>query len=279
MYSFRSFAVTRRLTFMLYDHLTCNIHSPLSGWETLMFCFTCYKLELFPLTWRNRHITDYMSCVCSLLHFVTWCESPIHQPDHLGIKNGVDQTCCFHLRCCHHYCLEAGNLHMNERRSSWTSWKYKEKESWSKTKSWVNYIIFKYPFNILKLYWHYTSNSFKATFWMVAASLVECWGFNSPLNFTWADTDVLAGFFVQRLVRNFTREGLPCFPLCLRDMKLTGYCHTSICTHAEVISWWRSLLRLRKPFNLRVEAPSRAQESLCSWLFTGVQKELHWWVH
>ncbi len=98
-------------------------------------------------------------------------------------------------------------------------------------------------------------------------------------NFTWTEADLLSNIFIQRLVRNFTREGLPCFPLCLRDMKLTGYCHTSICTHAEVISWWRSLLRLRKPFDLRVEAPSRAQESLCSWLFTGVQKELHWWVH
>lgn len=119
------FAVTKHSIFMLYSHLTCNIHSRLSGWEALMASSTCYNLELFPLTWGNCHFTEYMSCVCSLLHYATWCDCPIHQPGHLGVKNSVDQTRCLHLRCCHHYCLEAGNLHMNGRRDAWISWQWK----------------------------------------------------------------------------------------------------------------------------------------------------------
>lgn len=73
---------------------------------------------------------------------------------------------------------------------------------------------------------------------------------------TWTEADVLAHAGVQRLVRNLTCVLFPCLPLIRRNMKLTGYWHTPVCTHADVRGCIQC--RLRKPLNLGVEAPSSA---------------------
>ena len=208
-----------------------------------------------------------MSCVRILRHCAIWYIIPIHHPGHLGIKIGADQTCCFHIRLSHYYCLEAGSLHMDGRRGTWINWQETKNNNHEETAK-----TFLYVKTIMKLYFKFSPNQFLDGH----AATVGNWGWESPL--TWAETDVLPHIFVQRLVRYFTSEDLPCFPLCVRDFKFTGYCHISICIHADVILWCRSWLRLRRPFNLRVEAPARAYESLWSWLFTGGQKKFHWWV-
>lgn len=93
--------------------------------------------------------------------------------------------------------------------------------------------------------------------------------------FTWTEADVLWDSFLQKPVRDFTGEDLLCFPLCLVDVKLAGYHHTPISTHAGVPDWyWPG-----SPLNLRVEAWTEAEESLWLWLITGGQSQFYWRVH